>query len=65
MEWQRLDSGSQVFSTAEYSFQDIRYFRWLLGPLCERIALTLYSSSLSMTSGGGSEKDGPYALVEQ
>ena len=65
MEWRRLDSGSQVFSTAEYPFQDVRYFQQLFGPLCERIALTSYSSSLSITSGGGSKKDGPYASVEQ
>ena len=65
MEWQRLDLGSQVFSAAEYPFQDIRYFRQLFGPLCERIASISYSSLLSMTSGGGSEKDDPYALVER
>ena len=65
MEWQRLDSDSQVFSTAEYPFRDVRYFRWLFGPLYERIASTSYSSSLSMTSEGGSRKDGPYALVER
>ena len=29
------------------------------------MASTSYSSSLSMTSGGGSRKDGPYASVEQ
>ena len=65
MEWQRLDLGFQVFSAVEYPFQDIRYFQQLFGPLCERIAPTSYSSSLSMTLGGGSEKDGPYASVEQ
>ena len=54
-----------MFSAAEYPFQDIRYFQQLFGPLCERIALTSYSSLLSMTSGGGSEKDGPYASVER
>ena len=54
-----------MFSAAEYPFQDIRYFQQLFGPLCERIALTSYSSLLSMTSGGGSEKDSPYALVER
>ena len=64
MEWQRLDLGSQVFSVTKYPFQDIRYFRQLFGPLCERIALTSYSSLLSMTSGDGSKKDGPYASVE-
>ena len=65
MEWWRLDLDSQVFSPAEYPFQDVRYFQQLFGRLCERIALTLYSSLLSMTSGGGSEKDGPYASVER
>ena len=59
-----MDSGSQVFSAAEYPFQDIRYFRQLFSPLCESIALTSYSSSLSMMSGGGSEKEGLYASVE-
>ena len=50
---------------AEYPFQNVRYLQQLFGPLYERIALTSYSSSLSMTSGDGSEKDGPYASVEQ
>ena len=29
------------------------------------MALTSYSSLLSMMSGGGSRKDGPYASVKQ
>ena len=29
------------------------------------MASTLYSSSLSMTSGGGSKKGGPYASMER
>ena len=63
MECWRLDSDSQVFLAEEYPFHVVRYC-WDFGPLCERIASTLYSSSLSMTSGGGLEKAGPYASVE-
>ena len=65
MECQRLDSGSQVFSAEEYPFHVIRYSHWDFGPLCERIASTSYSSSLSMMSGGGFKKVGPCGLVEQ
>ena len=54
-----------MFSAAEYPFQDVRYFWWLFGPLCERIALTSYFSLLFMTLGGSSKKDGSYASVEQ
>ena len=57
--------GFPSVSTVEYPFQDIRYFWRLFGPLCERIASTSYSSSLSMMSGGGSKKDGPYSLMER
>ena len=35
------------------------------GAFVRRIASTLYSSSLSMTSGGGDENDGPYDSVER
>ena len=52
MEYQRLDSGSQVFLTEEYPFHAVRYSHQDFRPLCERIASTSYSSSLSITSGG-------------
>ena len=53
-----------MFSEEGYPFHVVRYVLQLLGPLWERIASTLYSSSLSMMSGGGDEKVGPYGLVE-
>ena len=64
MEWWRLDSGFQVFLVEEYPFHTVKYNCWAFRPLCERIASTLYSSSLSMASGGGFKKAGPYASVE-
>ena len=64
-EWQRLLSGSQVFSDEGYPFHAVRYNLQALGPLWERMASTSYSSSLSMTSGGGDENEGPYGSVEQ
>ena len=65
MEWQRLDSGSQVFLVEEYPFHVVRYSCQDFGSLCERNASTSYSSSLSMTSGEGFKKAGPCASVEQ
>ena len=64
-EWWRLISGSHVFSDEGYPFHVVRYNLQLLGPLCERMASTLYSSSLSMMSGGGEEKVGLYGSVER
>ena len=53
-----------MFLAEEYSFHTVKYNRQDFRPLCERIASTLYSSSLSMMSGGGLEKVGPCASVE-
>ena len=64
-EWRRLLSGSQVFSDEGYPFHAVRYNLRVVGPLWERIASTLYSSLLSMTSGGGDENNGPYDSVER
>ena len=64
-EWWRLLSGSQVFSDDGYPFHAVRYNLRVVGPLWERIASTSYSSSLSMTSGGGDENDGPYDSIER
>ena len=64
MEWWRLDSDSQVFLTEEYPFHAVRYSHQDFRPLCERIALTSYSSSLLMMSGGGFKKAGPCVSVE-
>ena len=65
MEWQSLDSGFQVFSAEEYPFHEIRYSHQDFRPLCERMASTLYSSSLSMISGAGFENAGPCASMKQ
>ena len=54
-----------MFLVEEYLFHVVRYSCQDFGPLCERIALTSYSSSLSMTLGGGFKKVGPCASVEQ
>ena len=54
-----------MFSAEEYPFHEIRYSHQDFRPLCERIALTLYSSSLLMMSGGGFKKVGPCVSVEQ
>ena len=51
-------SGSQVFSAEEYPFQDTRYNLQPGDPWCERISVTLYSSSPSISSGGGLMKFG-------
>ena len=53
-----------MFLAEEYSFHAVRYSCQDFGPLCERIALTSYSSSLLMMSGGGFKKVGPCASVE-
>ena len=50
---QRFFSGPQVFSMEEYHFQDTRYIRQPGDPLCERISAISYSSSPSISSGGG------------
>ena len=52
-----------MFSTEEYPFQDTRYVCWPGVPQCERILATLYSSSLSISSGGGFMKFGPCLAV--
>ena len=54
-----------MFSDEGYPFHAVRYNLRVEGPLWERIASTSYSSSLSMTSGGRDENDGPYDSVEQ
>ena len=64
-EWWRLVLGSHVFSDEGYPFHAVRYNLQALGPLWERMASTSYSSSLSMTSGGGDENEGPYGSVER
>ena len=61
----RFFSGSQVFSTEEYPFQDTRYNCQLGDPLCERILAISYSSSLSISSGGGFMKFGMCSAVSQ
>ena len=43
----------------------VRYNLQAFGPLWERMALTSYSSLLSMMSGGGFRKVGPCDSVEQ
>ena len=64
-EWQRLLSGSQVFSDEGYPFHAVRYNLQVIGPLWERIASTSYSSSLSIMLGGRDENEGPYDSVER
>ena len=54
-----------MFSEEGYPFHVVRYNLRALGPLWERMDSTSYSSSLSMTSGGGDENDGPYDSVER
>ena len=58
-------SGSQVFSADEYPFQDTKYVHQPGDPWCERILATLYSSSPSISSGGGFMKFGPCSVVSQ
>ena len=55
----RFVLGSQVFSAEEYPFQDTRYVRRPGDPRCERMLATSYSSSPSISSGGGFMKFGP------
>ena len=54
-----------MFSAAEYSFQEVRYFWCNLGPLGDKMASTSYSSLLSMMLGGGSRKKGPCASMKR
>ena len=54
----RFVSDSQVFSVEEYPFQDTRYVHRPGDPQCERISATSYSSSPSISSGGGFAKFG-------
>ena len=61
--WQRLTSGSHVFSEEGYPFHVVRYNLWLGGPLWETMWSTSYSSLESIRSGGGREKEGPCASV--
>ena len=48
-----------MFSAEEYPFHDTRYDRRPGDPLCERISAISYSSSLSISSGGGFMMLGP------
>ena len=59
----RFLSGSQVSSAVEYPFHLIRNVWWPGIPLCPRTALTSYSSSPSIRSGGGRRKLGPCSDV--
>ena len=61
----RFLSSSQVFSAEEYPFQDTRYDHQPGDPLCERILAILYSSSPSISSGGGFAKFGLCSAVSQ
>ena len=56
--WARAAASSQELSPAPYPFHLTSYFLLFVFPLWARMASISYSSSPSMTSGGGLEKAG-------
>ena len=59
----RFLSGFHVSSAVEYPFHQIRKVQCPGFPRCPRTTSTLYSSSLSIRSGGGQRKLGPCSVV--